>query len=173
MVSTMTTSATDDHDLVLQTNTESFLPDATKAFYLETRLRASQIASPHGIFVGLFTRDSIVADGVVTGFDHMGVGCLETVNIVGSVGDGTAGTTSTSDSGSDLAANTNVTIACEYSPTSDTFKTYVDGDLKATVTGASEFLPSAECCLGVSTRAGAGSTATGFEIDYIYLAMDR
>ena len=171
----ITTSTTDNHDLQIQTNVESWLPADSKGFYLETRLRASQVAlGPHSFFVGLFTRDTVFGtDAAVTAFDHMGVDTQESVNISQMVGDGTAATTSTVDTGSDLALNTNVTIALEYSPSSDTFKTYVDGDLKATTTGASQYLPSGECCLGILTRNAAGSAATSFEFDYIYLTMDR
>ena len=170
----MTTSGTDDHYFTLQLSQEFFLPGATKSFYFETRLNTDKIACD--LFVGFGTLDMTMTDSAaMTGLDHAGFMTNAAANVDGTMGDGASATTTSGDTGYDLVASTDVTLAMSYDAGQDTVKWYVDGDLKLSTEQASAFLPDTELTWGIyqrNTAASSGATVA-IAVDYVYIQCDR
>ena len=170
----ITSGSTDNYDHAVQLSQEFFLPGATKSFYFETRLNTDKIACD--LFVGFAALDMQMTDGaVMTGLDHAGFMTNADANVDGTMGDGASATTTSGDTGYDLVASTDVTLAMSYDASQDTVKWYVDGDMKLSTEQASAFLPDTELTWGVyqrNTAASSGHTVA-IAVDYVYIQCDR
>ena len=165
-------SATTAKDQSIQTSNECFLFDASKDLYMETRVIIAD--NTGGYFFGFSPRDSVLTAALASAsinFDALGFHSPEDDSTLFGVNcDGS--NISAVTTGVDFVNATAITLAVEYSSSSDTMKWYTDGDLKLTQTGASTTLPNQEVALGCITTSK-GTTGPGIEIDYFYVVMDR
>ena len=166
----VTNDGDDDDECIFEMNGEWILPATTKRLMFETRLKTDTIATAE-IFAGLTVAGTGIGNGAATpqATDHVGFFTETDSSIDCGYSDGS--TQTQVDTGSDLVADTYVTLGFEFGPHigDNNWRFYVDGDLKTTQTATT--IPNQEMTVLFGCRNGAAS-AHILTVDYVYLLAD-